>query len=773
LNGRIYLDGLTHKITIYRDKWGIPYISASSRHDLFFAQGFIHAQDRLWQLDMNRRVAKGQLSAVVGPAALDTDRLTRTLGFSRLARARWKQTTDRVRRDVSSYADGINAYLDREQKLPVEFALLRYQPEPWDALDSVAFAHLLTWSLSHGSAGELVRARLVDTLGANAAAELEPIYPERNPITLSQGIQFNRLEVDGMLNAASGPFITRGIEGAGKGSNAWAISSKHSDTGHAILCNDMHLPITTPSLWYYMHLRGESCSANGDDLHAAGVSLPGTPYILIGHNEDIAWGATLSFVDTEDLFVEEIDSINGNRYRFRDEWQENKIHQERIEVRGRQDHLEKVIETHHGPIISNVLSDSGQSLSLSAVALQPHDSFEGFSRLMEAGNWDEFVKAVRHINSPSLNLLYADSSDNIGHYVTGLVPIRNTSQGLVPAQGWSGDYEWSGYVPFDDMPHCLNPESGYLVTANNRIVTDDYPHYLGSLWMNGYRAHRLEQLLEKNEQISIEDCQRFQVDYYSIPGIDFSELLAGMNVSSQDAALSLRLLQSWDGWLGPESVGGLVYEVLLNKLSYEILSPQLGQELTAQYLGAGHHPVLLPISEFQGHWSATLIRLLKDRDSRWLPASKREAILEYCLADTTKELRQILGDDPSEWRWGRLHKIGFDHALSIQPALDAIFGHGQHEIGGDTDTVNQTAVAPGKTCGPIAVAPSYRQIVDLADLSNSRAMHVPGQSGHLSSPNYGDLVNPWLQGEYYPMIWNEDDVKSQAVNRLVLAPPLE
>ncbi len=392
---------------------------------------------------------------------------------------------------------------------------------------------------------------------------------------------------------------------------------------------------------------------------------------------------------------------------------------------------------------------------------------------MEASNWDGFIEAVRQISSPSLNLLYTDSSDNIGYYVTGLVPIRAKSQGLVPVPGWSGDYEWSGFIPFDDMPHCLNPESGYLVTANNRIVNDDYPHYLGSLWMNGYRAHRLEQLLEKHKPISIADCQRFQIDYYSIPGLELSELIVGLNIKSQDAALSLRLLQSWDGWLGPESVGGLVYKVLINKLSYEILRPRLGQELTTQYLGAGHHPVLLPISEFQGHWPATLIRLLKDRDSGWLPAAKREVILEYCLAETTKELRQILGDSPSEWSWGRLHKIGFDHALSIQPALDAIFGHGRHEIGGDTATVTQTAVDPGKTYGPIAVAPSYRPIVDMADLSNSRAMHVPGQSGHLSSPNYGDLIGPWLQGEYYSMIWSEDDVISQAVNRLVLAPPLK
>ncbi|MCI0398830.1 MAG: penicillin acylase family protein [Chloroflexi bacterium] len=775
VSGRLYLPGLKREVVIRRDRWGIPHIHAANRHDLFFAQGFVHAQDRLWQMELNRRAASGRLSALLGEIALETDRLTRTLGFGRLARAAWDTTGDLVRHDALAYSAGVNAYLAQNPKLPVEFALLRHRPEPWDPLDSLTFGRMLAWTLSYGWAGELARARLVEKVGPELAAELEPRYPERNPLTLPQGIQFNRLEPDGMLRAAAGPFLGRGAEGGGRGSNGWVISPRRSATGHAILCNDPHLPLTGPGLWYYLHLRSEA-GQNEPALHVAGVSQAGVPYVLVGHNDHIAWGATLSFADCEDLFVEKLDPADPTRYEFQGQWRAAQLFEEPIQVKGRPDHVERVVVTHHGPLISRALAGGLEpgpnlALALNAIALHPYETFDGFALLNQARHWDDFVAAVHRIESPSLNLIYADTSDNIGYYVSGRLPVRAKGQGLVPAPGWTGEYEWTGVIPFEEMPHALNPAQGFLVTANHRIIGDDYPHYLGSVWMNGYRARRLEQLITAQEKISLEDCRRFHLDFHSIPGRELVERLAGLEPEDPDAALSLDLLRQWDGWLGAGSAGGAVYEIFLACLSRTILEPNLGRELALELLGQGPHPLLYPISEFYGYWTVTLLRLLDNPQTAWLPGrTGRQAILLRCLAQTTVELRRLLGDDPRRWHWGRLHQVRFPHAMGLLPPLDQVFNQGPRPIGGDTNTITQTAIAPGQGYENNAFSVSYRQIVDLGHLANSLAIHPPGQSGHLASPHYGDLIEPWLQGDYYPMTWTEEQVAAATRHTLTLSP---
>lgn len=775
--GRIYVQGLQGKVIVHRDQWGIPHIYASDRHDLYFAQGFIHAQDRLWQLELNRRVASGRLAALLGEVALDTDRLIRTFGFHRLAEKSWAVTAPHIRADIEAYTAGINGYLANGPALPVELTLLRHQPEPWTPLDSMAYARLLSWSMSHGWSSELTRARLIERLGPERAAELEPAYSERNPITLPNGIEFNRLEPDGMLRAAVGPFLNRSVEGGGRGSNGWVIAANRSTTGHVLLANDMHLPITTPSLWYYNHLHSE------DGIHAAGASLAGAPYVLVGHNEHIAWGATLSFADVEDLFVESFNPDDPSQYRFGDEWRQAEIFAERIAVKGQDDHIERVVVTHHGPVISNVLAvddhKSEQALVLSSMAFHPHEAFDGFAYLNEATNWDEFVAAVQRIESPSLNLVYADDQDNIGYYVSGRVPIRASGgQGLVPVPGWTGEHEWVGEVPFEHMPHCLNPERGFLVSANHKLVDNDYPYYMGTVYMNGHRAQRVETLITERKKVSPADCQQFQFDFHSIPGQELVERLAHLDAdqlaaSQPEAAMSLRLLQAWDGWLGTETLGGTVYQVFINRLAWAILEPGLGPKLTLEFLGRGPHPIIMPISELYGHWTVVLLRMLDNDQSLWLPVgTAREAIIHHCLAETTAELRRLLGDDPQQWQWGRLHLARFNHTMGAQPPFDLIFNQGPVAIGGDTDTVNQTAMDPEYPYENNTISVSYRQIVTPADWDQSRAMYGPGQSGHLGSPHYGDLIGPWLKGGYFPMSWTAETVESSSQHRLQLQPAL-
>lgn len=768
--GRIYLPGLSEPVTVSRDDHGIPRIQAKHRSDLFLAQGFIHAQDRLWQIEMHRRAATGRLAAMVGEIGLDTDRLSRTLGFARLAQATWDLSSDKVRADVEAYTAGINAFLNSGAPLPLEFSLLRHRPEPWTALDSVAFGRMMAWILSHGFASKLTRAQLIERVGPAAAAELELFYPEDNPVTLPNGIEFNLLEVDGKLRAADGPFIRRSMEGSARGSNAWVIAGQRTTTGHPILCNDMHLPIGSPSLWYVLHL---NCPGEDEinDLRVSGASLPGVPYVLVGHNPYIAWGATLSFVDIEDLFVERFAGESADQYEFQGQWRQAHIVEEIIEVRNGKSHSERVIITHHGPLISNVLPVNGQALALASLSLQSNRSFDGFAMLNEARGWDDFVSAVQNIHSPSLNLVYADVEGNIGYYVTGRAPIRNSGTGQVPVPGWTGEHEWIGHVPFEAMPHALNPSQGYLVTANNKIVDDDYPYYLGISWRNGYRARRISDLIQQQHLLSPEDSQRLQHDILSVPGRELVDRLRGLSPEDEDAALCLQLLRDWDGNMEADSAGALVYKALMNQLTMAILRPRLGRSLTEGYLGTGPHPTLYPFGETHSQWIAVLLRLLAAEETEWLPADpERERLLERCLAKTTVELRSELGPDPQTWSWGRRHQILFGHTLARQQPLDRVFNLGPYTVGGDADTICQMSISPED--GANNIAPSYRQIMTPGQWERSMAMHAPGQSGHLASRHYADLVEFWLNGEYYELPWLSQDVVQTDGNALRLFPPL-
>ena len=811
LDGQAYLPGLEAAVTVYRDGWGVPHIYAANRHDLFWAQGFVHAQDRLWQMDISRRVAEGQMAEILGERGLPTDRLTRTLGLARLAAQSLPLLTDRHHQELAAYSQGVNAFIETSS-LPLEFGLLRYRPRPWQPEETLALAHLHAWALTHGWAGELARAQLIAAIGPERAAEIEPIYPADNPMTLPQGVEFHQLTL-ASLAAATGPFLNRGADGGGRGSNAWLVAPQRSASGHALSGNDIHLPVRIPSLWYANHLcledacalslpQGTVTDSATDSLQVIGASIPGVPYVLIGHNAHIAWGITLSYADTEDLFIEQLAGPDNGpelgRYLYQGEWRPTQRIVERIPVKGRPDHLEEIILTHHGPIVSQVLptgdvgwqelqADGRQqnALALSSMALRPGPFFSSFAALNEATDWDSFTAALELMETPALNVTYADSRGNIGYRLSGAIPVRAQGSGLIPAPGWSGDHEWIGRVPRAEMPFAYNPAQGYLVNANNKIVADDYPHYLGQTWMNGYRARRLAELLGAEERsttndqpvigrsplVDLTDGRSFHFDFHSLPGLALVRCLADHRPSPGDAALAWQLLQGWDGWLGAESVGGAVYQVLLGNLSRAILEPVIGPALWAQLLGCGPDPLLVPVTEFYGHWPATLLRLLSDPESSWLP--DRQLLLNGCLVNTAIYLREKLGRDPASWQWGRLHQIRFSHPLSVQPPLERIFDRGPWSIGGDTDTLGQTAVLPQAPYDNNAFSVSYWQLIDMGDLDSAEMMLAPGQSGQLGSPHYDDLIAPWLRGDSMPMLWRKETVIAAARHVLVLKRPLQ
>ena len=790
------IPALEGHVEVFRDQWGIPHIYADHPRDAFRAQGYVDAQDRLWQMEVNRRVGRGRLAELFGDVALDTDRLIRTFGFHRLGQSDLDNLPEDARAEVDAYAEGVNAFIEQAGKrLPVEFMLVGHRPEPWTPLDSMAFARVMIWQLSHAWASAIVRARLIEKVGPERAAELEIKYPERHPNTLPEGIEFNRLEPDGMVKAVQGPYLSKGLE-VGFGSNGWVVAASKSASGHAVLCNDMHLKINAPSLWYFVHL---NAGENSEALHVAGVSLPGAPYVMVGHNARIAWGMTLAFTDCEDLFVEQFAPDNPHRYRFKDKWLDADVTPETIRVKGQDTpHVEDVIVTRHGPLISKALGsfaedlvrrdsplvrrdsplvrrrspdrgETTQALAVQSMALRPCRAVQGFRALNHADGWDTFVDAMHLIEAPQLNVVYADVEDNIGYWVTGKVPIRANGQGLMPASGWTGEYEWVGTIPFEEMPHALNPERGYIVTCNHRIVSDDYPHFLGAVWMNGYRARRIVEVFDAREKITAEDHANLHLDFTSLSGADFVQRLDGLTSQDPDVNLALELLRQWDGVLSPDSSAGSVFEATMYHLVRGVLEPALGEDLALDYLGRGPHPLLQATTEFNGHATVAMLAMLDNPESWWIEqAGGREKVLTDALRQAIKYLRQEFGPDSGAWAWGNLHKAVFPHSLSVRPPLDRVFDIGPFPIGGDADTVCQTAYVPQDPYYSNSSSPSFRQIFDMGDLSGGLASFPPGQSGQVSSPHYDDLVGPWLEGSYFAVLWTREAVEAACDDKMIL-----
>ncbi|MHA2096484.1 MAG: penicillin acylase family protein [Candidatus Hodarchaeales archaeon] len=765
VDGQLQLPGLKEEVEIIRDKWGIPHIYANNEYDLFFAQGFVQSQDRLWQLEINRRTASGTLSEVFGEIALDTDRTARTFGFERMGRVDYDNASEEVKGVIQAFTDGINAFLDhKKRKLPVEFTLLRHSPNPWSVYDSCAFTRVMLWQLSHAWYGEIVRAKIVEKVGPELAAELEISYPTENPITLPNGIEFNVLNKDGTLTGMKGPFLKKG-----QGSNGWAISAARSLSGETYLCNDMHLQLMLPSIWYETHLIGAG------KINVSGVSLCGVPLIMVGHNERIAWGSTLAFTDAEDLFIEKFNKDNSTQYEFKGEWKEVEILEERILVKGQKNpHIEKVMITHHGPIISDVIEGNNTRLAVNSMALKPTKALQGYFNLNKAINWDDFIEALRLIDATQLNMPYADVDGNIGYWVTGKVPIRaNGHDGSIPVPGWTGENEWQGSIPFEEMPHAFNPKEGYIVTCNHKIVPDDYPYFLGNVWMNGYRAKRFVEVINDKNKLSLDDIKKLHLDFTCIPGQEFISLINTVDFMEgidTDVILAISLLKDWDGILSPNSISGSIYEVLRYHIVRDIFERGLGEALSLEVMGKGPNPVLYHANEFYGHDSTTIMRLLKGGDSWWIrEAGGVQKLITRNMKKTIRWLRKNYGEEKN-WKWGNLHRVHFPHAMGIQKPLDKVFNRGNLPIGGNTDTLCQTAIHADDPYDVNAWAPSHRQIINMSDLSKSLMIFTPGQSGHLASKHYDDLVPLWHKGDYHPMLWNREEILENSEAQLKLTP---
>ncbi len=775
-NGRVEVPGLERGVEVLRDRWGVPHIYASTRADLFFAQGYIHAQDRLFQMEVQRRLGAGRLAEIAGEAGLESDRLFRRVGLWRAAVRDSQELRGEAREAVAAYCQGVNAFIEKHRKrLPLEFGFLRFRPEPWAPADCLVWGNVLAWGLSVNWESEILRARMVALLGPEKVARLEAGYPPGQPLIVPPGVDYRGLGSSLLEEYQRVKEIT-GLNAWGIGSNNWAVDGHRSVTGRPLLANDPHLPPLMPSIWYEVQL----C---GPDFDVVGASFPGAPGVVIGHNQRIAWGVTNAQVDVQDLYLERFDPQDPSRYEFAGGWEQAEVVREEIAVRGQQPVVEEVRITRHGPVLTPIFPVEPRPLALRWTGLDGNSIATAVLKLNQAGNWQEFCAALRYWTVPAQNFVYADVDGNIGYYLAGKVPIRARGQGLLPVPGWSGEYEWTGYIPFEELPQAFNPPSHYVASANNRPVDDDYPYYLGQEWIAGYRAKRIGTLLTAREKLSVQDFKAIQADTYSLPGVEVARHMVRLKPSDPWQERALQRMAAWDGYLSPDSVAAAIYEVYLWHLARRVFGHHL-QGLAEAYLGSGHLPIA-PVNGFLGRSTPLLLRLIQERDPDWWASETHDPALDGedrhvasvdgwdralqgALADTTSFLRGRLGDRVEGWTWGRLHRVSFSHPLARRKPLHWLLSRGPHPMPGDLDTVLQGAYVPGMPFDAQVAVPVYRQIIDVGDWGRSVMVHAPGQSGHLGSPHYDDLLPTWLAGDHHPMLYDRADVERNAEARLVL-----
>lgn len=782
-SGTLHVQGLHETVEILTDIYGVPHIYAQNEDDLYFAQGYIHAQERLWQMELNRRLGAGRLSEIFGSISIETDRFCRRLGMHRSAAMDAEQLPAHSKRVVESYAQGVNTFIERNQsKLPVEFTILRFKPEPWKPADTIQWAKMMGWNLGGNWETELIRAQIIANVGVERAAKLEAGYDPDHPLIVPPGVAYQGINA-GLLDQYMQIKELSGISLFG-GSNNWVVDGTKSVTGAPILCNDPHLGQAAPSIWYECHL-------SAGDIDVVGASFPGSPGIVIGHNQHIAWGVTNAISDVQDLYIEKFNPQNPRQYEYQGTWEEAQVIREEIRVKGADSVVEEVRITRHGPILTSIQGTTQTTaklngtqtaaqelpLALRWVGLEQCKIISSILKLNRATNWDEFCAAMRDWDVPPQNVVYADRAGNIGYIMAGAIPIRAKGQALLPSPGWTGEYEWTGRIPFEELPQTYNPEQHFIVTANNRVVDDSYPYYITDEWLNGYRAQRIRDLLSSKEKLSLADMARIQSDYYSLPATEILPHMLKIATSTPLEKAAQEILRHWNCVLSAESSGAAIYATFLRLLEHIVFSALLGddQTLLERYFGKGSN-ILASVNGHASRSKPLLIRLLNEHDDSWFAdsvisngPSTWNAALSAAFSAAIDELGEKLSTDPSTWQYGAIHRMTYAHALGAIKPLDRFFNRGPFPVGGDIDTVNMGATLPNNPEVVITV-PSFRQIVNLADMKSSLSTHTPGQSGHPASKHYDDFIQMWLAVKHHPMLFERKAIEAYTDRTMQMQP---
>lgn len=754
VDGEIRLAGLQGPVQVVRDRYAVPHIRAGSAHDAWFALGFVHAQDRLWQMEFARRAGQGRLAEVLGASGLQIDRFMRTLGLAKRAAEDVRVLAPETIAVLDAYAAGFNAFLAKNRApLPPEFLILRHRPEPWRPEDSVLFLKLLGMDLARNWREEILRARLLKELGPERTDDLWPPTSPDTPTTLAaRGLDGPFLDQLGDLFPAE--------ERGQAGSNGWVVDGRHSGTGKPLLANDPHLALTTPGPWYLAALEAPG-------LAVVGATTPGAPFVILGHNRDIAWGFTNTGADTQDLFVEQIDPADPAKYLTPEGSEPFAARQEVIRVRDAPDETITVRETRHGPVLSDIVQTSdiagdGTVLALAWTQLAPGDRTADVGpRLARADSFEAMRAAFEPFAVSEQNVFYADREGRIGLFSPGRVPVRKRGDGTLPVPGWTGDYDWTGVIPYAELPVTTDPTDGVLFNANNRLVGPDYPYLITADWDPDLRARRLRDVLGRDGPFSLDDFQALQLDHHSTLADDFLPYLLRVAPSGTRQADALAALTRWDRVMDPARPEPLIFTAWYAALGRAIYADELGPLYTA----------------YRGTRAAFLRRVLT-LAPQWCDDVGTAAV-ESCddriasaFATAWKELEIQQGPNWRRWRLDGAQRALLEHRpFGHVPWLAWLFDR-TFPIGGDSSTLNVAAgsVSNGVSRFQITHGPSYRALFDLADLDNSRFVTLTGQVGHPLSPHNGDATGMWRQGSYMALSQHIPEYPSGGVDVLRLVP---
>jgi penicillin amidase len=773
--GTLRLAGLTDKVKVSWQAYGIPHVYAANEEDLFLAQGYLHAQERLWQMDMSRRFLSGRLAEIFGVFPMpwremssqfrgrnsaDFDYFMRLMGIRHAAVASLDASSELEHRRLQAYSDGVNRYIEQcGAKLPWEFRLLRYDPDPWRPDDSLVIGKGLGFLLSTALFTRLNMIAIAAKLADHPALlrSLFPSYPDHGP-TITRAVWDS---AQSLWHFMGGALARSDWNPAGHGSNNWVVAPSRSATGRAILCNDPHLRLTVPSIWYLMHLQAAPSGMQPEGYEVWGASLPGSPCIQLGHNRWIAWGATAAVCDDVELFREKTHPLDPDRYRIGHRWFTLEKREETIRVRNAGEVRKIVRSTCHGPVLSDFgdQPSPSQMLSLRWTAHEPSRELHCIYGVNQARGWHEFLESLSFQAAPTLNYVYADCHGNIGYSLAGKIPLRPQVPSLLPVDGWIEANDWRGYIPFNELPRLYNPPEGIIATANNRIVDASYPRYFSHFFDPPYRIRRIQQLLARRESFSLSDMDAMQSDLVSLHATDLVktlqiDLAAIPNENRQLKAAARRLL-GWDGACEAKSVESAIFHTFHHRLMANLLVPVLGDEFFSAYVEI-FNQALTPIDG-----------ILKDPDSPWFSTQSRQQLVAKSLREACAELEGTLGEDVKLWEWGKIHRLLLNHSLGRVKLLRPMLGIGPFSSPGNGTTINMGYY---RHTNPYThtVGASLRFVIDTGAWQQSGFVLPSGQSGHPFSPHYRDQTAHWRAGQKIKIELREDG--SEPVPTLTLVP---